>query len=99
METRQSRFGRNVALGAIVVLATASSGCMRMGPKVVVRDHTQYATAVGDSWKTEALTNIVRLRYADWPVFRVLPLTYDEDGRLFHTKRARTGDTERSRSG
>jgi hypothetical protein len=57
------------ALLMTAVLATSVGGCLRMGPTVVVRDHTEYATAIGDSWKTEALTNIVRLRYADWPVF------------------------------
>jgi hypothetical protein len=57
------------SLALVGALAISVAGCFRMGPTLVVRDHVEYATAVGDSWKSEALTNIVRLRYADWPVF------------------------------
>ncbi len=60
---------RFVVTALLAMLLTSSGGCLRMGPKLTVRDHIDYATAVGESWKHEALTNIVRMRYADWPVF------------------------------
>ncbi len=60
---------RATATALLALLLTTSGGCLRMGPKLTVSDHIDYATAVGESWKHEALTNIVRMRYADWPVF------------------------------
>ncbi len=70
MTPRQQGTTRRLAATALLaMLTTVSGGCLRMGPKLTVRDHVDYATAVGESWKHEALTNIVRMRYADWPVF------------------------------
>jgi hypothetical protein len=40
-----------------------------VGPKSVVRDRNAYLNAVSDSWKNQLLLNIVRMRYADAPVF------------------------------
>lgn len=44
-------------------------GCTNIGPSTVPRDRFGYNTAISDSWKAQTLLNIVRLRYADMPVF------------------------------
>lgn len=43
--------------------------CRSVGPKSVVRDRNAYLNAISDSWKSQLLLNIVRIRYADAPVF------------------------------
>jgi hypothetical protein len=47
----------------------ALAGCQTVGVGSVQRDRLDYATAIGDSWKEQALLNIVKLRYFDPPVF------------------------------
>lgn len=44
-------------------------GCESMGPGTVTRDRFDYAGAVGESWKSQMLLNLVKLRYGDIPVF------------------------------
>lgn len=56
---------RVLAVLALVGLA----GCTSVGPKTVPADRFNYNNAISDSWKEQTLLNIVKLRYADMPLF------------------------------
>jgi hypothetical protein len=52
-----------------VVLGLSVCGCTSLGPTQMAAERFDYNGALADSWKTQALLNIVRIRYSDWPVF------------------------------
>ena len=52
-----------------VILGLTLSGCSAVGPPSVHHDRFDYNRALSDSWKEQTLLNIVRLRYADMPIF------------------------------
>lgn len=53
------------ALGLALVL----TGCKSIGPNTITRDRFDYGGAVADSWKSQMLLNLVKIRYGDAPVF------------------------------
>jgi hypothetical protein len=61
-----------MAQGKIIILLWALlllSGCTGIGPGTVTRDRFDYTTAISESWKSQMLLNMVKLRYGDTPVF------------------------------
>jgi hypothetical protein len=53
----------------VVLIGFLVAGCTSIGPKTVPRDRFDYNQAISDSWKEQTLLNIVKLRYADMPLF------------------------------
>src|SRR5262245_47324837 len=61
-----AKLGRLLAAAVLFGIAAA---CSSIGPDTVPRDRSDYAAAIGDSWKQQTLLNIIKLRYGDFPVF------------------------------
>jgi len=59
------RFGALITSIVLIIL----TGCSAVGPPTVPRDRFDYNTAIADSWKEQTLLNIVKLRYAEMPLF------------------------------
>ncbi len=57
------------AILAALLAALSLGACNSIGPPTVTRDRSDYGAAIGDSWKQQTLLNVVKLRYADFPVF------------------------------
>jgi len=56
-------------ISQVCICASLLAGCASVGPSTVVRDRFDYVTAISDSWKRQTLLNLLKVRYADAPVF------------------------------
>lgn len=54
---------------AFLALISILIGCSGIGPRFLTRDRFDYTAAISDSWKDQMLLNMVKIRYADAPVF------------------------------
>ncbi len=61
--------GKRTARYLVVLVTTALAACSSIGPGTMDRDQLDYGQSLGDNWKNQMLANIVKLRYADMPVF------------------------------
>jgi hypothetical protein len=53
----------------LLLTALGLVGCASIGPAMVPRDRFDYSGAVAESWKSQMLLNLVKMRYGDTPVF------------------------------
>jgi len=61
------RYSGLFLLGIMMVGLTACT--TTLGPAKIKTDRFDYAAAVGDSWRSQTLLNIVKGRYLEWPLF------------------------------
>jgi hypothetical protein len=55
--------------GLMGVSALLLAGCASVGPPTIARDRFDYVNTISDSWKRQTLLNLLKVRYADAPVF------------------------------
>jgi hypothetical protein len=58
-----------VCAGGTLCLLLVLSSCHDLGPDTVSRSRAEYASSISESWKSQTLLNIVKLRYLDPPIF------------------------------
>jgi len=63
------RISRPALCLACCACALMGGGCGGIGPRTITYDRFDYTETLSSSWKQQMLVNMVKLRYADTPVF------------------------------
>lgn len=58
-----------IGFGLVTAALLLATGCSGIGPGRITRDRFDYTSAILQSWKSEILLNMVKLRYGNSPVF------------------------------
>jgi hypothetical protein len=53
----------------LMMLSISLAGCASIGAHKIEPDRASFTNAIGESWKSQMLLNIVKIRYGDAPVF------------------------------
>ena len=53
----------------VILILLSVTGCAHIGGQAIIRDRFDYNVAISESWKSQMLLNIVKIRYSDTPVF------------------------------
>jgi hypothetical protein len=54
---------------AVIAAVLCGTGCVSIGPQTIPKDRVDYLDSISESWKRQTLTNILRVRYMDTPMF------------------------------
>jgi hypothetical protein len=91
-DTRQTQ--RAVPNVLMLFVLAGLAACGTIGPGTLTRDRFDYTGAVAESWKSQMLLNLVKIRYGDTPVFLdvgqivsgyTLQSTFSAAGSIFNT--------------
>jgi hypothetical protein len=58
-----------IRAAALFTLLISLAGCASIGSRKIEPDRASFTNAIGESWKSQMLLNIVKIRYGDAPVF------------------------------
>jgi len=92
--TRRPRPPRRGLATLLLGLALLGGAGCTIGPSTMTRDRFDYTAAVAESWKSQMLLNLVKLRYSDTPVFLdvgqivsgyTMQSTFSASGNVFST--------------
>jgi hypothetical protein len=67
--SQENKTMKNMRAAILFILLISLAGCASIGARKIEPDRAAFTNAIGDSWKSQMLLNIVKLRYGDAPIF------------------------------
>jgi hypothetical protein len=60
---------KRIVTRSAVLILLLGTGCSSIGPGTIPRDRLDYSDSLAESWKSQVLKNLVKMRYLDTPIF------------------------------